>query len=217
MSAGAVNDTRSRLMETAAKLFIVYSVRGTTLQMIADELGITEAAVHAHFESKDAVAEAIVELVFTEASSIVDAASRQHTLAAQMDDALDGFIDLIVRHRILVRLISRDPGLTRAASRTARQPAISDSRTKLIALLVGAEPTSTDRMTGHLLFRELAMAVANPEHADIDDETLRRDLRDMGMRLLGRESAAPGPSPRDMGMVNPPQQAADRRGGHGPE
>ena len=111
-----------------------------------------------------------------------------------MDDALDGFIDLIVRHRILVRLISRDPGLTRAAGRTARQPAISDSRAKLIALLVGAEPTSADRMTGHLLFRELAMAGANPEHADMDDETLRRDLRDMGLRLLGRASAAPGPS-----------------------
>ena len=41
----AAPDTRTRLLETALELFTTHGVEGTSLQMIADALGVTKAAV----------------------------------------------------------------------------------------------------------------------------------------------------------------------------
>jgi AcrR family transcriptional regulator len=187
MGAGAVTpNTRSRLLDTAVKLFSEHGVEGTSLQMIADELGIRKAAVYYHFKTKDAIAEEIVTPLLAELNPVVHEASLRRSRGAQIDGVLGGFVDLIVRHRAIVGLMIRDPGIMRAAGRTARAPTVSDLRATLNALLVGPEPTPTDMITAHVLVRGLALAGGDPEHAEVDDETLRRHLLDMGRRLLGR-------------------------------
>jgi AcrR family transcriptional regulator len=187
MSAGAVtHNTRSRLLDTAVKLFSEHGVEGTSLQMIADELGITKAAVYYHFKTKDAIAEEIVTPLLAELHPVVHEASLRRTRGAQIDGVLGGFVDLIVRRRAIFSLMIRDPGIMRAAGRTARAPTVSDLRAKLNALLVGPEPSPTDMITAHVLVRGLALAGGDPEHAGVDDETLRHHLLEMGRRLLGR-------------------------------
>ena len=54
-------DTRTRLLETALELFTRHGVEGTSLQMIADALGVTKAAVYYHFKTKDEITEAVTE------------------------------------------------------------------------------------------------------------------------------------------------------------
>lgn len=53
-------DTRGRLLDTALGLFTVHGVEGTSLQMIADVLGVTKAAVYYHFKTKDEIIESLV-------------------------------------------------------------------------------------------------------------------------------------------------------------
>lgn len=46
-------DTRQRILDVALDLFIAQGFDGTSLRQIADELGVTKAALYYHFESKE--------------------------------------------------------------------------------------------------------------------------------------------------------------------
>jgi AcrR family transcriptional regulator len=188
MSAGAVaTDTRSRLLETALKLFAERGVEGTSLQMIADELGVTKAAVYYHFKTKDEIVEAVVAPLLAELNQVVHEARARRSRGAQIDQALAGFVDLIVRHRTLQGLLTRDPGIMRAVKRSAaRSPMAHDSRAKLNTVLAGPDPTPEDLIMVSVLIKGLSLAGGGPEHAGIDDDTLRRHLLEAGRRLLGR-------------------------------
>jgi AcrR family transcriptional regulator len=48
----AVN-TRERILDVALDLFIAQGFDGTSLRQIAEQLGVTKAAIYYHFESKD--------------------------------------------------------------------------------------------------------------------------------------------------------------------
>ena len=51
--AASTPDTRQRLIDAAIALFIRHSFAGTSLQMIADELGFTKAAIYHHFRTRE--------------------------------------------------------------------------------------------------------------------------------------------------------------------
>jgi hypothetical protein len=47
--------TSERILEAARVLFAARGYRATSMQAIADEVGITKAALYYHFESKDEI------------------------------------------------------------------------------------------------------------------------------------------------------------------
>jgi len=47
------SDTRDRILSTALELFNARGYRGTSMQKIADRLGLTKAALYYHFATKD--------------------------------------------------------------------------------------------------------------------------------------------------------------------
>ncbi len=51
--AAASSDTRQRILDVALDLFIEQGFDGTSLRQIAEQLGVTKAALYYHFESKD--------------------------------------------------------------------------------------------------------------------------------------------------------------------
>ena len=55
-----VGDTRGHLLEAALKLFAREGYAGASIRKIAREVGVTEGAIYAHFESKRAIYEALV-------------------------------------------------------------------------------------------------------------------------------------------------------------
>ncbi|MDI1446767.1 helix-turn-helix domain-containing protein [Polyangium sp. 6x1] len=156
------------------------------MQMIADELGVTKAALYYHFKSKDEIAEAVAAPALQEMEQILDEACTKRSRGAQIDHALAGFVDLIVRQRMLVGLFNSDPGLQRLIHRTLLAPKDKDLKTKLRAVFAGEEPSLADAITVHVMSAGLAMAGGAPEFAAVDDDTLRQHLLDAGRRLLGR-------------------------------
>jgi AcrR family transcriptional regulator len=49
----AANDTRQRILDVALDLFTEQGYDGTSLRQIAEQLGVTKAALYYHFESKE--------------------------------------------------------------------------------------------------------------------------------------------------------------------
>ncbi|XXY46080.1 TetR/AcrR family transcriptional regulator [Sorangium sp. So ce269] len=187
MTAGtAANDTRSRLLDTALKLFSVHGVEGTSLQMIADELGVTKAAVYYHFKTKDEIAEAVAAPAVQELDQVIEAARARRSRGAQIDHALAGFVEVIVSHRLLLGLYNSDPGIQRVINRTFQTPRGEDIKTRMMLVLAGEDPSLADAITVHVVFTGIAMVGGAPEYAGIDDDTLRQHLLDAARRLLGR-------------------------------
>jgi AcrR family transcriptional regulator len=180
----AVEGTRTRLLTTALKLFTEHGVEGTSLQMIADALGVTKAAVYYHFKAKDEITEAVAEPALRELELIVEEASKHRRRGAQTDHVLAGFVDLVVRHRSLVALFSSDPGVTRAVEKSI--DGSGDFKEKLLGLLMGPEPDTAAVVTALVALTGIAMAGGSPDLAELDDESLRSALLDVGKRLLGR-------------------------------
>jgi AcrR family transcriptional regulator len=177
-------ETRTRLLDTALGLFTVHGVEGTSLQMIADALGVTKAAVYYHFRTKDEITEAVAQPALDELVGILDHAATLPRPGPRADYVIDEFVDLVVRNRVLVAVLCSDPGIIRATDRILHGEL--NLMMRLPALLVGPDADEGARVAAHVALAGVAMVGGSPALADMDDETLRRHLVDAMRRQLGR-------------------------------
>src|ERR1700752_5075181 len=76
-------DTRRRLIDVAIDLFTRHSYAGTSLQMIADELGFTKAAIYHHFRTREQLLAAVIEPMLDELRTVVESAETRRTPQAR--------------------------------------------------------------------------------------------------------------------------------------
>ena len=89
--------TRERIQEVARDLFAQQGVQRTSLQDIADKLGITKPALYYHFASReDLVRSILVPLIDEGEQFVADQENRGHTDAREL---LEGYFDFHYRHR----------------------------------------------------------------------------------------------------------------------
>lgn len=91
------SDTRQRIQDVARDLFLQQGVQRTSLQDIADKLGITKPALYYHFSSREDLVRSIVVPLIEEGERFVaDQESRDDTDAREL---LEGYFDFHYRHR----------------------------------------------------------------------------------------------------------------------
>ena len=66
-----------RIITAALDLFAEHGVNGTSLQMIADAIGVTKAAVYHQFKTKDEIVLAAVEVDLAKLEAALDAAEAE--------------------------------------------------------------------------------------------------------------------------------------------
>ncbi|GAA5159755.1 MULTISPECIES: TetR/AcrR family transcriptional regulator [Amycolatopsis] len=181
-TAGGQEDTRTRLLATALRLFTEHGVEATSLQMIADALGVTKAAVYYHFKTKDEIAGAVAEPGLRELEVVLEEASRLRRRGARVDHLLSGFVDVVVRHRALIALFARDPGVTRALANSWSEVL----SIRMMELFAGPEEDESRVIAAHAAIVGIALTGGAPQFAEMDDDTLRGHLLEVGRRLLGR-------------------------------
>ena len=104
---------RTRVLDAALRLFAEHGVSATSLQMIADAVGITKAAVYHQFPTKDQIVLAVTERELSKLLPALDEAEAQGEGTAARDALLVGVIDMAVRDRRLVRTLQYDPVVVR--------------------------------------------------------------------------------------------------------
>ena len=167
-------------MAAALELFAEHGVSGTSLQMIADRMGVTKAAVYHQFPTKEEIVLAVIDPVLAELSSIAATAAARRTLPARRRHVLAAAVDLVVRHRSLSAVLSFDPVVTRLVRRHPAMSTVAD----LVDLLTGPEPTPEARVNVVMVAGGLVMAGAESSLSDLDDETLRTHLLKTSLRAL---------------------------------
>jgi AcrR family transcriptional regulator len=188
--AGRRGEARARVVRAALALFAEHGVNGTSLQMIADELGVTKAAVYHQFQTKEDIVLAVFRPVFDDLAALVATASAAPTPATRTDAALRGLADLVVNHRRLAAVFHGDPAIARLIRDDAE---LQTPVSQLGPLLTGPDPTPADKVAVSILGGGLMQSGVDDLLADVDDETLRRELLASARRLLRLDDRA-GPT-----------------------
>jgi AcrR family transcriptional regulator len=157
---------RERVLAAAADLFGSRSLAGTSLQMIADRLGMSKPAIYHHFRSRDDIVAALMEPVVAEARAAVEAmqGSPEATRASQTGDFYRAFL---VRHRKVVNMVFFD-----RAAMPGDLPEVIDELVDAVAVSLAGGRTEAARAHGMILVYGMAAFVARTP-AIGDDEIAR--------------------------------------------
>jgi AcrR family transcriptional regulator len=89
-------DTRQRILEIALRLFTEQGYDGTSLREIADELGVTKAALYYHFRTKEEILQSLMATLQEELRALADWADAQKPGADTREELLRRAADLAV-------------------------------------------------------------------------------------------------------------------------
>jgi len=180
-AALGTTDTRTRLIEAAIGLFTQHSFAGTSLQMIADELGLTKAAIYHHFRTREQLLAAVIEPMLDELRAVVESAEAKRTPHARAEHMLSGYAALAVRNRGLVAVLATDPSVATVLTDRAEWGKLI---LRQLALLADVDPGPAGEFKAAMVFAGMAGA-AGPTWGNLDDDALREHLVDAGRRVLG--------------------------------
>jgi AcrR family transcriptional regulator len=172
---------KARIIASSLELFAQEGVGGTSLQMIADAIGVTKAAVYHQFNTKDEIVLAAAEAELTRLEVVVEAAEAEISHERSHEILLVGIVELAVERRRTVNVILSDPVVLRFFSGHERFMSVMD---RLTYLLVGGDSADDDQLQTALFMAAISGAVVHPMVADLNDDTLRTQL----LRLVRRFS-----------------------------
>jgi AcrR family transcriptional regulator len=173
---------QARIITAAMSLFARHGVGGTSLQMIADAVGVTKAAVYHQYNTKDEIVLAAAEAELERLDAVLREAEAERSPEQARGALLAGIVDLAIEHRRTVGTILGDPVIV---GFFADHEAFRDVMHRLRRLLVGDNAGPAARVTTAMLIAALSGAVMHPFVAELDDEVLRAQLLLLARRFLG--------------------------------
>jgi AcrR family transcriptional regulator len=171
---------RTRVLDAALDLFTQHGVSGTSLQMIADAVGITKAAVYHQFRTKDQIVIAVTERELGGLEEALEAAEAEDHPPRARELLLDRVIDLTIERRGVASTLQFDPVVVRLLG---EQQQFQQFIERLYRVLVG-DAGDDSRVLAAMMSGAIANGVVHPLVGDIDDETLRCQLRRITRRLI---------------------------------
>ena len=176
-----LSDSAQRVLEAALELFNQHGYDGTSLQLIADRLGVTKAAIYYHFRTKNEILGALVRPAFEHLQQLLDDAGAGPRTAARREQNLRDYIDYLLHYRQVSGFLSRD--IAALAQPEVWQPA-QQLTDRLQHLLTGHAPQDDEALadlwgaaTSQALIGALLAFPAAPE------EWLRSELTELGAHL----------------------------------
>lgn len=159
---------RERLLAVAGDLFNTHSLAGTSLQMIADRLGVTKPAIYHHFRSRDDIVVALMEPVIADATRAIRQ-FRRLPPQARPQAARQFYTDFVVTHRRVIHMVFFDLG-----SMPGSLPAQVDDLADGVSQALGGGSDADSRAVGSTLVYGVAALVARCP--DLSDADLRRSV-----------------------------------------
>jgi AcrR family transcriptional regulator len=173
---------QARIITAALDLFARHGVGGTSLQMIADEIGVTKAAVYHQYKTKDEIVLAAAEAELARLQAVIEAAETEPTTKRARDALVTGIVDLAVERRRTVSIVLSDPVIVEFF---AEHDTFREVMQRLRRLVMGADTGSEARVRTVMLLAAISGAVMHPFVIDLDDRALRAELLRLARSFLG--------------------------------
>jgi len=172
-----------RVAVAAIDLFAEHGVDATTLQMIAERIGVTKAAVYHQFKTKEGIVIAAVEVELGRLEEALAEAEDAPGPEAR-DALLRQVIELSVARRRIVTALQHDPTIIRIL---ATYPPYQVFMTRLFGVLLHGENDAATRLRVAMVASAIGSTVMHPLVADFDDGALREGIFELSREFLRPE------------------------------
>jgi AcrR family transcriptional regulator len=172
---------QNRVITAAMDLFARHGVGGTSLQMIADEIGVTKAAVYHQYKTKDEIVLAAAESELRRLQAVIEVAENESSPRRARDSLIAGIVDLAVDRGRSASTILSDPVIV---GFFAEHDEFRDVMHRLRHILVGNDTAPEARIRTAMLIAAISGAIMHPFVADLDDELVRAELLRLARRFL---------------------------------
>jgi AcrR family transcriptional regulator len=179
--SGQYSAAQTRIITATLGLFAEHGVSGTSLQMIANAVGVTKAAVYHQFRTKEEIVLAVAEVELARLEAALEAAEAEGCSVRAREVLLTQVIDLAVQRRRMVSVLQNDPVMVRFLAEHEPFRRLMD---RLFSVLVGEEIGTEARVSAAMLSAAIGGAVMHPLVRELDDDTLRSQLLRLARRLF---------------------------------
>ncbi len=179
--SASYSPAQMRIVTAALDLFGRHGVSGTSLQMIADAVGVTKAAVYHQFNAKEAIVVASVEVELAGLEGALDRAEAGERGPRAVEGLLAQVIDLAVERRRMVNALMHDPVIVRLL---AEYEPFQQFTERLFRVLLGDEVDARSRVRAAMIASAIGGAVTHPLVMGLDHCTLRRELLELTREFL---------------------------------
>jgi AcrR family transcriptional regulator len=181
LGSASYTAAQTRIIEAALVLFAEHGISGTSLQMIADAIGVTKAAVYHQYNTKDEIVLAVTQVVLARLEAAVTAAEGERTRSRAREVLIAQMIDLAIERRRTASVLQRDPVMLRFLQEHGPFRRVMG---RLNRLLMGGASDPRARVQAAVLASAIAGAMLHPLVESLDDESLRSQLLKQTRKLL---------------------------------
>lgn len=172
-----------RILIAALELFTRHGVSGTSLQMIADHVGVSKAAIYHQFRTKEEIVVGAVDTELGSLEAALEAAESDARHGDAVEALLDQVITLAVGHRRFVGTLQHDPVIARLL---ADHPPFERFIRRLFTALLGDGSDPRSRVRAAMITSAIGGAVTHPLVQGMDDATLHHELFALTCAFLGQ-------------------------------
>ena len=206
---GDRSGTRAAIVAAARELFADCGYASTSLRDIAERLGLSKAALHHYFPSKDALLDALIEPALQGLEAVGTEAPEPPLTRAQRRTLLTDYLAALREAGRTMQLLDGDPA---AMMRPHLKERAFEHLARLEFLLAGPDPDLKGQLRARAAIAVLHAAAFQPpgEHGQhspgglLDlDPSLEAEAVDAALDVLGpvRRRTAAGPAPRSPGAT----------------
>src|SRR5512139_2793962 len=107
LGSASYTAAQTRVIEAALALFAEHGISGTSLQMIADAIGVTKAAVYHQYNTKDEIVLAVAEVVLAGLEAALTSTEAERSLSRAREVLIARMVDLAVEQRHMAGILQR--------------------------------------------------------------------------------------------------------------
>ncbi len=186
----ARGNTRAQIIDVAMRRFVEQGYDRTSLREIADELGVTKAALYYHFPTKDAIVRSAMSGYAEGIAEVAAWAAAQPAGRARDEQLVDRLVELIgTEGGLVLRFAQVNPTVMAASEFGSLQ---LDVLRSLITVIAGPDPRPEATLRAALVFAALALGVVDvgtPLSMGGDRTTRTIAVRTVALELLAPLSA----------------------------
>ncbi|WP_169799924.1 TetR/AcrR family transcriptional regulator [Herbiconiux solani] len=171
--------TRQAVLDAARALFAERGFAATSLQDIADAMGVRKANVYYYFPTKAAILDALLDERTSRLDALLAAAESEASVEARRDLVIAGFTEEVVRaYRTVAPIDFADPSVRSVPGVAERLEAFTRRAAKA---LFGPHP-SVDQLAGLAVMHDLKPVMRTLDR--LPDDELVRALQRLCRRLI---------------------------------
>ncbi|OME86248.1 hypothetical protein BK120_09835 [Paenibacillus sp. FSL A5-0031] len=180
------SETKAEAQRVALELFTTKGFEATSLREIAEQLGISKAALYYHFKSKNDIVNSMMSSRGNEAAELLAWAVSQEPSPDLLERTVLRWVDSTSVDKLRgIRFVNANPNLMRSVvSNPGGQ--IRDSLGAVAELVAGKDADPTRKLLVRMAFLSINSALMAASGTERTDEEIVAAAREMALALLNR-------------------------------